>query len=70
MSKPYVPTERDIRVVKAIASDDLKFGMTSRDHIIDLRFYGYVMVDGDGEIYLTSNGWDLAKNNGWKPKAK
>lgn len=31
---------------------------SSMDTYINLRFYGYVQVDGDGEIYLTQKGYD------------
>lgn len=35
----------------------------SMDTYINLRFYGYVQVDGDGEVYLTAAGRKAIENN-------
>lgn len=34
----------------------------SMDTYINLRFDGYVQVDGDGEIYLTRKGYEVTED--------
>lgn len=44
-----------LEVLQGLKKD--KMVSKSIDTYINLRFYGYVQVDGDGEVYLTQKGY-------------